>query len=50
MEGKYMSENNEKKFVTWEMFKKYHENLVGYIDENDDSTLNDGIIDEVDNE
>lgn len=31
----------EKKFVTWEMFKKYHEHLVGHIDENDGLTLDD---------
>ena len=24
---------NEKKIVTWEMFKKYHEHLVGYIED-----------------
>lgn len=40
-----MSENNEKKLVTWEMFKKYHENLVGYIDENDSLTLDEEVID-----
>ena len=32
---------NEKKLVTWEMFKKYHEHLVGYIGENDGLTLDD---------
>ena len=32
---------DEKKFVTWEMFKKYHEHLVGHIDENDGLTLDD---------
>lgn len=32
---------NEKKLVTWEMFKKYHEHLVGYIGENDGLILDD---------
>ena len=26
---------DEKKIVTWEMFKKYHEHLVGHIDDGD---------------
>lgn len=26
---------NEKKIVTWDMFKKYHEQLVGYIEDGD---------------
>ena len=32
---------DEKKFVTWEMFKKYHENLVGNIEEQDGLVLDD---------
>lgn len=35
---------DEKKFVTWEMFKKYHEFLVGYINEQDESILEDEVI------
>ena len=27
---------DEKKIVTWEMFKKYHEQLVGTIEDGDD--------------
>lgn len=27
---------DEKKIVTWEAFKKYHEHLVGYIEDGDD--------------
>lgn len=26
---------NEKKIVTWEAFKKWHEHLVGYIEDGD---------------
>ena len=26
---------NEKKIVTWDMFKKWHEQLVGYIEDGD---------------
>lgn len=26
---------NEKKIVTWDMFKKWHEHLVGYIEDGD---------------
>ncbi len=32
---------DEKKLVTWEMFKKYHENLVGNIEEQDGLVLDD---------
>lgn len=32
---------DEKKLVTWEMFKKYHENLMGHIEEQDDLALED---------
>lgn len=48
-----MSENNEKKLVTWEMFKKYYENLVryvGYIDENDSLTLDEEVVNEDEDE
>jgi ribosomal protein S27AE len=31
---------NEKKFVTWEMFEKYHENIMKYIKMHDDLILN----------
>lgn len=31
---------NEKKFVTMEMFEKYHENLINYIGMYDDLMLN----------
>lgn len=31
----------ENKFVTWEMFKKYHELLVGHIEEQDGLSLDD---------
>lgn len=35
-----MEENNkEEKFVTLEMFEKYHENLINYIKMHDDLTL-----------
>ena len=35
-----MSENmNEKKIVTFEMFKKYHEHLMGVIEEGDENDL-----------
>lgn len=39
---------DEKKFVTWDAFKKYHEHLVGYINEQDESILEDETIDEED--
>ena len=26
---------NQKKIVTWDMFKKWHEHLVGYIEDGD---------------
>ena len=32
---------DEKKLVTWEAFKKYHEQLVGYIEDNDGLILDD---------
>lgn len=32
---------DEKKIVTWEMFKKYHEQLVGVIDDGDGLILED---------
>ena len=32
---------DEKKIVTWEMFKKYHEQLMGTIDEGDGLILED---------
>lgn len=32
---------DEKKIVTWEMFKKYHEYLVGHIEDADGLTLED---------
>lgn len=32
---------DEKKLVTWEAFKKYHEQLVGYIEDGDGLILND---------
>lgn len=35
-----MSEKNENKYVTWEMFEKYHEKLVEYIGMKDDLMLN----------
>jgi predicted RNA-binding Zn-ribbon protein involved in translation (DUF1610 family) len=36
-----MSENkNETKYVTYEMFEKYHENLMTYISMHDDLMLN----------
>lgn len=37
---------DEKKIVTWEMFKKYHEHLVGVIDEGDGATIEDLIAEE----
>ena len=40
---------DEKKIVTWEMFKKYHEHLVGVIDEGDGAILEDLAV-EVDEE
>lgn len=36
---------NEKKIVTWDMFKKWHEHLVGYI-EDGDGILNDLLVSE----
>ena len=38
---------NEKKLVTWEAFEKYHEHLVGYI-EDGDGILNDLLASEED--
>lgn len=36
-----MTENkNENKFVTFEMFEKYHENLINYMKMHDDLMLN----------
>lgn len=35
-----MSENNEKKFVTFEMFEEYHKNLMEYIRMHDELMLN----------
>ena len=32
---------SEKKIVTWEMFKKYHEQLVGYIEDGDGIVIDD---------
>ena len=32
---------DEKKIVTWEMFKKYHENLMGHIEDGDGIVLDD---------
>lgn len=37
---------DEKKIVTLEMFKKYHENLMGYIENGDGLILEDLIADE----
>lgn len=37
---------DEKKIVTWEMFKKYHEQLVGYIGEADDLVIEDLVAEE----
>ena len=34
-----MSENNEKKFVTYEMFEQYHKSLINYIGIHDDLML-----------
>lgn len=34
-----MSENNEKKYVTYEMFEQYHKNLMNYIGMHDDLML-----------
>lgn len=31
---------NEKKYVTWEMFEKYHESLMKYIRFHDELVLN----------
>ena len=36
---------DEKKIVTWDMFKKWHEQLVGYI-EDGDGILNDLLVSE----
>lgn len=41
---------DEKKIVTWEMFKKYHEHLVGHIDEGDDSMVEDLVADDEEEE
>lgn len=38
-EVKYMSENNETKYVTWEMFEEYHKKLIEYIGMHDDLML-----------
>ena len=40
---------DEKKIVTWEMFKKYHENLMGCIEDGDSIVLDD-IVSEDDEE
>lgn len=32
---------DEKKLVTWEAFKKYHEQLVGYIEDGDGIVIDD---------
>ena len=32
---------DEKKIVTFEMFKKYHEQLMGYIEDGDELALDD---------
>lgn len=40
---------DEKKIVTWDIFKKYHEQLVGYI-EDADGILNDLLVSEEDTE
>ena len=37
---------DEKKIVTWEMFKKYHEQLVGHIEDADDLILEDELFEE----
>lgn len=37
---------DEKKIVTWEMFKKYHEQLMGTIDKGDSLILED-LVEEV---
>lgn len=37
---------DEKKIVTWEMFKKYHEQLMGTIDEGDGLILEDLVVEE----
>lgn len=34
-----MSENKEKKYVTWEMFEQYHKKLMEYIGMHDDLML-----------
>ena len=41
---------DEKKFVTLEMFKKYHENLMGYIENGDGLILEDLMSDEEESE
>lgn len=42
-----MSENmNDKKIVTFEMFKKYHEHLMGYIENGDGINLEEILEDE----
>ena len=35
-----MNENDEKKYVTWEMFELYHKRLMEYIGIHDDLMLN----------
>jgi hypothetical protein len=42
--------NNEKKIVTWEMFEKYHEQLVKYFTGGDNSILEEIFADEESNE
>lgn len=37
---------DEKKIVTWEMFKKYHEQLVGYIEDGDGIVIEDLVAEE----
>lgn len=39
---------DEKKIVTWEMFKKYHEQLMGYIEDADGLILEDELFEEED--
>ena len=34
-----MRENNEKKFVTYEMFEQYHKSIINYIGMHDDLML-----------
>lgn len=37
---------DEKKIVTWEMFKKYHEQLVGHIEDADGLVLDEELFEE----